>query len=114
MADINTITITGRLGQQPELHEFQSGSQVCSLSVATNHWDKREGKELTTWLTVKVFGKSAEYVNNNALKGGQVTINGTLRIEEWTDKQTQQKRSKPVILANNVILPPREKDSIGF
>jgi single-strand DNA-binding protein len=91
MASINDVTILGNLGSNPELRFTQSGTAVCTLSVATSRkYKNRDGDEVETvqWHRVIVWGPSAEWVTDNKRRGDQVLVRGHLqtRSYEHTDK----------------------------
>lgn len=85
----NKITIVGNLGRDPELRYTPQGSAVCNFSIATN--EKRRDKsgemqDLTTWFRVTLWNKQAENASKYLTKGSPVYVEGRLRIEEWTDR----------------------------
>lgn len=85
----NKIIIVGNLGREPELRYTPQGSAVCSFSMATN--EKRKDKagemqDVTTWFRVTLWNKQAENASKYLNKGSAVYIEGRLRIEEWTDR----------------------------
>lgn len=92
---INKVIIVGNLGNDPELRYSQSGSAMCSISVATSEsWkDKATGeqKEKTEWHRVKFFGKLAEIAGEYLKKGSQVYVEGKLRTDKYTDKSGVEK-----------------------
>lgn len=107
MPSINSITITGRAGADPEVRYFENGTTVASLRLAVDRFgiDKKTGeKREPLWLTVKVWGKSAQVAADYVRKGSMVGITGRLDEETWTDRNSGQERSKPVINANDLIL----------
>lgn len=81
--DINTITITGRLGRDAELRG-DNGS-ILSMSVASNYSAKEGGQwvEKTNWLDAVMFGNRAQALAQYLKKGTQVAISGELRIREY-------------------------------
>lgn len=86
----NKITIVGNLGRDPELRYTPNGSAVANLSVATT--EKKRGSDgeynnVTTWFRVTLWGKQAEAASQYLSKGDKVYLEGRLRIEEWTDKE---------------------------
>ncbi len=85
----NKITIVGNLGRDPELRYTPQGAAVCSFSMATN--EKRRDKsgelqDITTWFKVTLWRNQAENAAKYLTKGSPVYIEGRLRIEEWTDR----------------------------
>ena len=93
--DVNDVTITGRLGVDPELRYTPNGTAVCQLRVAI-----AEGQR-TSWVTVVTFGKVAESVANYLGKGRKILIKGRLHTNEWTT-QDGQKRSRVEVYASRV------------
>lgn len=85
----NKITVVGNLGREPELRYTPQGSAVCNFSIATNEKkrDKSgEFQDVTTWFRVTLWGKQAENASKYLTKGSPVYIEGRLRVEEWTDR----------------------------
>src|SRR5581483_5891590 len=89
MASVNKVVLIGNLGRDPEMRYLPSGDPVASFSLATTEsWKDKSGqkKEETQWHQVEVFGKTAEVVRDYCTKGKQVYIEGSIRYDEWTDK----------------------------
>lgn len=85
----NKIIIVGNLGRDPELRYTPQGSAVCNFSVATNEKKRDKAGELqdvTTWFRVTLWNKQAENASKYLTKGSPIYVEGRLRIEEWTDK----------------------------
>lgn len=85
----NKITIIGNLGRDPELRYTPQGDAVCDFSVAVN--DRKRDKagewqDVTTWFKITFWRKQAENASKYLTKGRQVYIEGKLQIEEWTDR----------------------------
>jgi single-strand DNA-binding protein len=85
----NKIIIVGNLGRDPELRYTPQGSAVCDFSMATNEKKRDKSGELqdvTTWFKITLWGKQAENGAKYLTKGSPVYIEGRLRVEEWTDR----------------------------
>jgi single-strand DNA-binding protein len=85
----NKITIIGNLGRDPELRYTPQGNAVCDFSVAVN--DRKRDKagewqDVTTWFKITFWGKLAENASKYLTKGRQVYVEGRLQVEEWTDR----------------------------
>src|SRR5204862_4271978 len=90
----NKITIVGNLGRDPELRYTPQGAAVCSFSMATN--EKRRDKsgelqDITTWFKITLWRNQAENAAKYLTKGSPVYIEGRLRIEEWTDRDNNNR-----------------------
>ena len=85
----NKITLIGNLGRDPELRYTPQGTAVCDFSVAVN--DRKRDKagewqDVTTWFKITFWGKQAENASKYLTKGRQAYIEGRLQVEEWTDR----------------------------
>ena len=95
--DLNKVLIAGRLTRDPELRYLQSGVALCKLGIANTRYYKAqsgERREETVFVDVTVWDKQAEWVGDSLRKGRPVLVEGSLRSNEWEDKNTGQKRSK--------------------
>jgi single-strand DNA-binding protein len=104
MADINKVTLIGRLTRDSELRYTEGGTPVSKFSVAVNRSVKRGDtwEDEVSFFDVVLWGKMAVSVNQYLLKGKQVGIDGELRQERW--EQNGQYRSRVEIVANKVQL----------
>jgi single-strand DNA-binding protein len=98
---INSVTLVGRAGTNPETRYFESGSVVTKVNVAVRRPGKNQEPD---WFPVEAWGKQAEVLANYVTKGDQVGIIGELRFDRWTDKNTEQERIKPVVRAIRIEL----------
>ncbi|MBS1787285.1 MAG: single-stranded DNA-binding protein [Acidobacteria bacterium] len=100
----NKITIVGYLGRDPELRYTPQGTAVCKMSVATSERRRAangETEEQTTWFRVTVWGRQAELANEYLGKGRQVYVEGRLRLEEYADRDGNQ-RISPEVTATDI------------
>ena len=85
----NKIIIVGNLGRDPELRYTPQGVAVCNFSLATNEKKRDKSGELqdvTTWFRVTLWRNQAENAAKYLTKGRPVYIEGRLGVEEWTDR----------------------------
>lgn len=85
----NKIIIIGNLGRDPELRYTPQGIAVCDFSVATNEKKRDKSGEMhdvTTWFRVTLWRQMAENASKYLTKGSPVYVEGRLRVEEWTDR----------------------------
>ena len=75
------LTLIGRLGNDPDMRYTNTGSAVCTMSVANDRKYKQgeEWKTETTWFRVTVWNKQAETVSKYLKKGSLVLVEGYLR-----------------------------------
>lgn len=85
----NKIIVVGHLGRDPELRYTPQGDAVCNFSMATTERKRDKAGEFqdaTTWFRVTLWRRQAENAAKYLAKGRQVYIEGRLRVEEWTDR----------------------------
>ncbi len=97
MASFNKVILVGNLTRDPELRYTPKGMAIAKIGIAVNRtWRTESGeqKEEVTFVDVDAFGKQAETLGQYMRKGSPILIEGRLRLDQWDDKQTGQKRSK--------------------
>ena len=105
MASFNKVILVGNLTRDPELRYTPKGIAIAKIGLAVNRvWTNEAGekKEEVTFVDVDVFGRTAENVGQYMRKGRPILIEGRLRLDQWDDKQTGQKRSKLGVVAETV------------
>ncbi|MCI0659618.1 MAG: single-stranded DNA-binding protein [Acidobacteria bacterium] len=116
MASFNRITIVGYLGRDPEIRYTPDGQAVCNFSVATTERRKDrtgEAQDITTWFKITVWGRRAEVANQYLSKGKYVFIEGTLRQEEWTDREGLKRTSLVVNASDFQFLGTKGDEGAG-
>ena len=105
MASFNKVILVGNLTRDPELRYTPKGMAIAKVGMAVSRrWKSETGelKEETTFVDVDVFGRTAENVAQYMRNGRPMLIEGRLRLDQWDDKQTGQKRSKLGVVAETV------------
>lgn len=110
MASLNVVHLLGNLTKSPELRFVPSGQCVANLRLATNRKFKAgngEWKEEVTYISVEVWGKSAEACGEYLDKGSSCLVEGRLKLKEW--EKDGQKRSMLEVVAERVqFLTPKK------
>ncbi len=105
MASYNKVILVGNLTRDPELRYTPKGMAIAKIGLAVNrNWTSESGekKEEVTFVDVDIFGRTAENVAQYMKKGRPILIEGRLKLDQWDDKQTGQKRSKLGVVAETV------------
>ena len=105
MPNVNRVTLAGNLTRDPELRYISSGMAVCKLGMAVSNKYKTktgETREDTLFINVTVWGASGEYCGEHMKKGAPVFVEGRLKMNEWEDKTSGQKRSTIEVTADRV------------
>lgn len=105
----NSVVIVGRLGQDPEIKYFESGSVKARFSLAVDRTFSRENK-VTDWFSIEVWGRQAEFVGEWVKKGSMVSVSGTLETNRYTD-QAGNPKEWPYIKASDVRFVGSKRDN---
>ncbi len=100
-----TVTFAGNLAEDPELLHTRDDKPFVSCRVmVTNRTRNTEGEWVDgepTAHNVKVYGTAAINLYDSAGRGDRVIVHGLMKTETWTDRDTQQKRTKQVVEVSN-------------
>src|SRR2546426_12699708 len=97
MANFNEVLLMGNLTRDPEVRSTPKGTAIGTIGLAVNRvWTTESGekKEEVTFVDVDVWGRQAETIGQYVSKGRPIFIEGRLKLDQWDDKETGQKRSK--------------------
>lgn len=113
-AGLNRVSLIGNLGKDPEVRYTQSGTAVGNLRIGVTERRKEgeEYKDQTEWVSVVVFGKTAENASKYLQKGRQIFVEGRLQTRTWEDK-TGQTRYTTEVIANQLLFLGSAKDNIA-
>src|SRR5205823_3224242 len=115
MASFNKVILAGNLTRDPELRYTPKGMAIAKIGLAVNRtWKNEAGetKEEVTFVDVDSFGRQAEIIAQYFRKGRPILMEGRLRLDQWDDKQTGQKRSKlGVVLESFSFLDSNRADN---
>ena len=89
--NVNSVTVMGRAGKDPDVKYTPGGVCVLNVSVATTKRIKRknseEAEEQTQWHRIVAFGKTAELCAERMSKGSQVLAIGSIQYRQYEDKE---------------------------
>ena len=113
MKGTNIVVIGGNLTRDVDLKYTPNGKAVAILSVAVNNsFKKKDGelKEEVCYLDVEVWDKQAETCAEYLKKGSSVLVEGSMKQDTWTDKESGTKRSKHIVRGRSVQFGGRAKE----
>ena len=102
----NKVQLIGRLGQDPEIVNFEDGNKMAKFSLATDdsYKDKKGQKvERAYWHNIVVKGGLVKVVENYVTKGQEIAIEGKLTNRSWEDKDGN-KRYMTEIVCNELLM----------
>ena len=122
MANLNKVTLIGRLTRDPEVKTFTNGGKVANIGFAVNNRRKNQQsgqwEDVPVWVDLKAFNretgrKLADLAEQYLRKGHQVYIEGHLVLEEWTGKEDGKKQSKMVVYVDDLQFLEKREDGGG-
>jgi single-strand DNA-binding protein len=99
---MNSIVISGRLTRRPELKQTKTNKYMSDFSIAVNRGTKNEdGDYEVDYINCRCWNKTAENLCNYQDKGDLIIVEGSIRVENYTDKDGNNKYAT-YVLANNI------------
>ncbi len=97
MPSLNKVLLMGNLTRDPELRVTPKGTPICQFSLAINRQFKMESgesREEVIFVDIEAWGKQGETIAKYMTKGRPLYVEGRLRLDQWEDKNTKEKKSK--------------------
>jgi single-strand DNA-binding protein len=88
---VNHMVLQGRLTRDPELRTTQSGTSVCSFTVAWS--EKYKETETQLFMDCSAWRGTGEMVSKYFTKGKEILVEGKLRTDKWKDKDGNDRTS---------------------
>jgi single-strand DNA-binding protein len=96
---VNTVSLIGRLGKDPEVRNTGSGKSVTNFAIAVDYGFGE--RKQTSWIPIVAWEKTAELAAQYLVKGSQVAVEGRLQQRTWEDKNGN-KQSVLEVVANRL------------
>jgi single-stranded DNA-binding protein len=99
-----TVTVTGRLGDDPRTFTTRDGTSGVELRLALDLPSRVPGGDgITRWVKVTAFGMLAERTAASVGKGDRVTvIADDLMAEAWTSTNSGEPRARVSLRAREI------------
>lgn len=110
---LNQVTLMGNTTRPVEVKFTKGGTAVGQTGLAMNRkWKDQQGQlhEEVTFIDLVLWGKTADFAAKYFDKGAPMLVVGRLKNEAWVDKQTQQKRTKVVVVVDEVKFCGQKRD----
>jgi len=110
---LNTVTLIGRFGADPEIRYTPSGLAVANFRVAVNdYWTGQNGEkqEKTHWFSCIAWKNLAETVEKYLSEGSLVGISGSLQQRSWQTDAGENRSTVEIVVRNLTILHGKKRD----
>lgn len=105
---MNSCNFTGRLTNDPELKQTQSGKSVVSFTLAVA---RPRVKDTTDFINFVAWNQSAEYLCKYGHKGDMVEVIGVLTARKFEDSNGNKRTAFEVVANDLKLLSNGNSDS---
>lgn len=113
---MNKVFLIGNLSKDPELRTTNSGTIVCTFSIAVNRRKDKDGNSTADFFSIVAWRQLAELCSKYLAKGRKVAVVGELQTRSYEAKDGT-KRHVTEIVANEIeFLTPKgeSKEQANF
>ncbi len=108
----NKVQLIGKLGNVPEVKNFDGDRKLAKMSLATNEfYVNKKGEKITEtyWHNIIAWGKTAETAEKLLQKGTEVMIEGKLISRSYTDKDGNKKYITEIEAGELLVIAQKQK-----
>jgi single-strand DNA-binding protein len=98
---MNSIQITGRTTQDIQLKQTSTGKTYCKFRVAV---PRTRNKDVTDFMTVCAWNKTAEFLATYCTKGSLVSVVGEMQTNRWEDTDGNKRTDYEIMCTEVEIL----------
>lgn len=107
---MNIVVLVGRLTDHPELKKTSSDISVTRFSIAVDRPYKSGEDKQTDFINIVAWRQTAEFITNHFKKGQRIGIEGSLRMNKFTDKDGNSRTTYEVVV-NNAHFVENKRDN---
>ena len=98
---MNKVVLVGRLTKDPELRTTQSGTAVCSFTVACDRRFVKQGEDRQAdFINCIAWRQTGEFVNKYFTKGTRIALEGSIQTRTWDDNEGKKHYATEVLVDN--------------
>ena len=105
--ELNKVILTGNLAKDVEVRYTQSGKAVTRMTVAVNQG--YGDKKTTDFFNLVAWDKTAEHCGKYLSKGSKVLVEGTLKNNNYEDKNGVKRYDVEVIVGSIEFIGSKKK-----
>lgn len=94
---LNVVALQGRLSADPEQRTTQTGTPVCSFTLAVQRNIKSGDEYPTDWIDCVAWKGTAEFICKYFQKGRMIAISGSLQTRTWEDKNGSKHKAVELV-----------------
>ena len=114
MPSYNKVLLMGNLTRDPQLKQTPNNMSVAEIGLACNRKFKGkdgEMREETTFVDCEAWGRTAETMAKYLSKGRPVFVEGRLKLDQWQDKDGNNRSKLRVVIESFQFVDSRGNQS---
>lgn len=112
MASLNSVSLIGRVGKDPEVRTFEDGNKIATFTLATSEkYTDRNGQpqEATEWHNIVFNNRLADLAEKHIKKGSLIYVGGKIKTRSWQDQQGQKRYQTEIIGLSVQLLDSKQQ-----
>jgi single-strand DNA-binding protein len=107
--NLNKVFLMGNLTRDVELKKTPNNMSVANIGLAVNRQYRvnEETREETTFVDCEAWGRTAEVMGQYLRKGRPVFIEGRLKLDQWQDRDGNNRSKLKVVIENFQFIDSR-------
>lgn len=110
---LNVVVLMGRLVADPELRHTPNDVAVTGFRIAVDRAYSKGQDKQADFIDVTAWRQTAEFVCRYFTKGSMIAVQGSLRVDNYTDKEGN-KRTRCSVQAENVSFCGGKKEASEY
>lgn len=112
---MNVVVLIGRLTDNPELRHTNNNIAVTRFSIAVDRGYRSGEERQADFINIVAWRQTAEFITTYFKKGQRIGIEGSLRMNRFTDKDGNNRTSYEVVVNNaHFVENKRDSGNAGF
>lgn len=107
---MNVVVLVGRLTDNPELRHTNSNIAVTRFSIAVDRAYKSGEERQADFINIVAWRQTAEFITTYFKKGQKIGIEGSLRMNKYTDNNGNNRISYDVVVNNAHFVESKKTD----
>jgi single-strand DNA-binding protein len=109
---LNTVTLIGNLGKDPETAHVEGNIAVARFTLATTETFKDQNGQLnskTEWHSIVIWRSLAELAGKYLHKGSLAYLKGKLKTRQFEDKEGKIRHTKETLAEHLITLDKKNE-----
>lgn len=110
---VNKVILLGNLGNDPEVMSSDRGAFTKCTLATSESWKSADGQEQsrTEWHNLVAYGRVGEIMGQYLKKGSKIYVEGSIRTNQWKDKEGQERFSTQIVVREMQMLDSKRSSS---